>query len=731
MERLATTSGLPGRRRLAPGAEAPLLGLATVALLAATAWRAADPSTGADVGAALAATAAQLPVTLPAAVLVSAAMALDVAAGAAVLRLARRAPFAGWGDAALAGLAGAVVLDVALVSVLGGLGWFRPVPIAAVLLATTAAGASRRPFSARPVRLGRIRPARWLLVAAALSTVILVGLASPVVPAADVLPNHVAPAEHLRAFGSIASLATYPSPVYGPSRLFLGYEAVMGTLATVTGLSAALAVAASTAWLAAATALAARRLAVGAFGRDAAFWALLAILPTFTFVRLVDVRDSVTALPLAALALAGLVGSRVERRGEPPVAGRPDWVMAAALTAATLVHPLVGTLTGLAVALATLADPGRHLRRAAPALVATGVALLPQLAVMTGLEPPPVTGAVALAAGAVAALATAAAVERLALARLADRALGPRRGAIAVTALGAVVLGAALVLRPSALGQAAAWVNAAFPLPFAAAAVALAGLVPVLRGGRRLVAAGLAAGLALLLAAALVPDGTVVGQSLRYEVPKAVGYWLPWACAPALAGVLAAAARRSRRAGTAWLAVPAAVLAVTLIPVGPVAPDSAQASHPTADVAVWNLRTAQLGYWQGYPDARTVVGARGAAVDAFLEGRIADGSLRATDRLLHVAASYQAWASIPVAAFTGVDETVVSADATPTIFIAGGRVRPLADLGAELRAGFAWVLLEPGGLPPSVRDAVVAAGYRSVFTASGAEVFARPAAGGG
>jgi hypothetical protein len=106
---------------------------------------------------------------------------------------------------------------------------------------------------------------------------LLVGLATPVVPAADVLPNHVAPAEHLRVFGSIETLATYPSPIYGPSRLSRGDEALMGTLAALTGLPAALAVAASTPWLVGTTVLGARRLAVEAFGRGAAFSAVVSM----------------------------------------------------------------------------------------------------------------------------------------------------------------------------------------------------------------------------------------------------------------------------------------------------------------------------------------------------------------------------------------------------------------------------------------------------------------------
>ena len=627
-------------------------------------------------------------------------------------------------------MAGAVVVDVALMSVLGGAGWFRAPLLVVVLAVAAVAGATRAPFCAGPPRIGRIRPARWLLVLAAWSSVVLVALAAPVVPAADVLPNHVAPAEHLRVFGSIASLATYPSPIYGPSRLFLGYEALFGTLATIAVVPAALAVAASTGWLVVVTALGVRRLASGAFGEGAAFWALVALLASFTFVRLVDVRDSVAALPLAALALAGLVGSRIERVRENPVGGRPDWMLVTALTAATLVHPLVGVLAGLTVLLATLADPGRHPVRTLPALAATAIALLPQLAVMTGLAPAPIVGLVGLAAGAAAATVAARAIERLGLERLAADRVTPLRRAVAVVLAGAAAVLAMLALNPSALWQAVAWVNPAFPLLFAAGGLALAGLVPTERGGRRLVTAGLGAGIVLLLAASLAPPDTTVGQSLRYEVPKAVGYWLPWACVPALAGVVAAALWRSRRSA-AWLAVPAGALAITLLPIGPAVPNAAQASHPTADVLVQNLRTAEIGYWQGYPDPRTLLGARGAAVVAFLQGEVAAGRLGASDRLLHVAASYQAWASIPVAPFTGIDETVVAADAATTIFTSGGRVHPLSGLAAELHGGFGWVLLEPGGLPPSTRTSILDAGYRSVFTADGAEVFAVPGASPG
>ncbi|HLY13413.1 MAG TPA: hypothetical protein VKR24_03615, partial [Candidatus Limnocylindrales bacterium] len=378
--------------------------------------RAGDPLEGFSFGAALAGIASQLPVTLPAALAVSVAGTFNVAAGALLLRAVRSSPFRTWSDAVLAGFGGAILLDVLLVAVLGGAGLFRPVVLAGALLIACLAIVVGRPLVAAPLRISRPSLARVLLIALVWCGPLLVALASPVVPAADVLPNHVAPAEHLRVFGSIASLATYPSPIYGPSRLFLGYAALMGTLATLTGLPAALTVAAFTGPLLVVSALAMRRLAGAAFGRQAAFWVLLAFPLAFTFTRLPDVRDSVVALPLAASALACLLS---RDRSDPAArAGRPDWLLTVALSAATLVHPLVGVLTASTVALLALSDPGRFARRAIPALLATGVAVLPQLGVMVGLDPAPLWAPAAFGVALFAALAASAAVAAVAWSRI-------------------------------------------------------------------------------------------------------------------------------------------------------------------------------------------------------------------------------------------------------------------------------------------------------------------------
>ena len=282
-------------------------------------------------------------------------------------------------------------------------------------------GLARRPIVGRPFpgigpggpgRPIALNLARWLLLGLVWAGPLILAFASPVVPAGDVLPNHVAPAEHLRVFGQIASLATYPSPIYGPSRLFLGYSALIAVLATLTNLPAGLTVAAFTGVLIGLSIVGVRRIASAAFGAEAGFWALVAYGLTSTFVRLPDVRDSVVALPLAALALA-LLSDRVDRRPGQASPRRPDWLLAAAISGAILVHPLVGALTGVTVVILTLADPARHARRTIPALAASVVAVLPQLAVMIGLEPAPVLG--------VAVFGAAIAVA-VVMARLGDRA---------------------------------------------------------------------------------------------------------------------------------------------------------------------------------------------------------------------------------------------------------------------------------------------------------------------
>ena len=205
------------------------------------------------------------------------------------------------------------------------------------------------------------------------------------------------------------------------------------------------------------------------------------------------------------------------------------------------------------------------------------------------------------------------------------------------------------------------------------------------------------------MAAALVPASSLTGESVRYEIPKAIGYWLPWLCVPGAAGVVAALWRWQSPPAARFAAV-AAVLAIALLPLGAAIPNTQQASHPVADTLAYDLRTAESGYWIGYPDSRLLLDApERQFVDRILALE-SSGDFGAHDRLLNVAASLQAWKSIPIGVFTGALETLVAADFTPTIFTTGNRLFAMPSLGTELKAGFAWVVLEPAGLTPSVRS---------------------------
>src|SRR6185503_5191947 len=98
----------------------------------------------------------------------------------------------------------------------------------AVHVGGLALGWWRRPILAVGEPRLPVPSAMWWLILVPFGGALLLQLASPVVPFIDVLPNHVAPVEHLRTFGAYASLDTMPSPIYGPSRAFLGYTALLG-----------------------------------------------------------------------------------------------------------------------------------------------------------------------------------------------------------------------------------------------------------------------------------------------------------------------------------------------------------------------------------------------------------------------------------------------------------------------------------------------------------------------
>jgi hypothetical protein len=208
--------------------------LAGIIALAASLFWLTSTQIGADPLAALAGMASVLPQTLPVTLAVTLALAINIAGGAIVMRLVSGEPFRSLSQAILCGLAGAVLLDVLAMGVLAGLGVFRW-PFLVVFLALPFVLIRRaRPLLAatprRPAGDGDRPLNGWLLVGLLWLPPLIFALASPVVPFVDVPPNHVAPVEHLRTFGSLASISTTPDAFYGPSRILLGYQALLGVL---------------------------------------------------------------------------------------------------------------------------------------------------------------------------------------------------------------------------------------------------------------------------------------------------------------------------------------------------------------------------------------------------------------------------------------------------------------------------------------------------------------------
>ena len=105
-----------------------------------------------------------------------------------------------------------------------------------------------------------------------------------------------------------------------------------------------------------------------------------------------------------------------------------------------------------------------------------------------------------------------------------------------------------------------------------------------------------------------------------------------------------------------------------------------------------------------------------------LRAQIEAGNLHADTPVLHVAATFQDWGSVPLSVFDGVDETTASLDPEYSIHTAGGRLHSVAELPALLGPQFPYVVLEPAGLPAGTADQIAAAGYKPIFTNARAEI---------
>jgi hypothetical protein len=245
-----------------------------------------------------------------------------------------------------------------------------------------------------------------------------------------------------------------------------------------------------------------------------------------------------------------------------------------------------------------------------------------------------------------------------------------------------------------------------------------------------IVLAGLAVGAAVAIFAQLVPDGDLLGQTIHFELPKELDYWLPAiAIFPAAAGLSGLARGASLDEAGRWRAALLAIFVVTAaLPIRstPI-DDHHRGEHRFSEAVSINLRWAARGYWQGYPDSRRIVDAPRAELIDAVRGEIAAGRIGPRTQVLHVAASFQQWVATPLGVFTGVLESDVTPDAVVEIHTIGGRLRPLSDLDQLLASGtYGYVLLEPRDLDdPSLRDRIVRSGYASTFVNGQGELFVR------
>ena len=712
----------------------------------------------------------QLSVTGPAAVLIAAATAANVLAGAVALRLLGGPAYRGLSELALSGFAAAVVLDAGVLFVLGSaglLGWPELLALHATVAVAYVATRRRRPLMAGPMRMHISRPAAWwLLIVAVWAGPLIVQLASPAVPFMDVLPNHVAPVEHIRVFGSFTTLTTSPSPIYGPSRLMLGYVALLGQLTTLTNLDAVLAEAAFALPLTILLALAVRRLARDLFGGSASFWVLLTFPLTFTFMRIPDSRDTVVVFPLAAWALCTIAGELRRRKGPlrpdeiraavPPASSRrPDLALAFALGGAFLVHPVIGLVAITAAGGALILYPACLARRLVPALGGGLVLAVPQALTMAGIDAPSWIGAVFVAAGIGTAFVLAFVVGALADRGSSDAAedaasAEPDTGTThddatdwastaewGRAALVGAAIAALLIVARSHIpqpGDPASEVMIDFPhlVWLCLGGVALS----VLRLGRGwiVLGCGIAAGLAAWAASGLVGYADLTQQSVHYEVPKSVEYWLPVMLAIGASAALAAVSRQ-RRLGLLGPVVIGVFLLVAVYPTTqPLATNVQSGEHRASESVGLALREAERGYWDlgypgVYPDARLIIDAPRQEVVDELRSEEAAGRLGPSTRVLHIASSFQQWVSVPIGVFTGAMETSISLQPELSIHTVGGRLLGFDQLDAQLTSGYGYVVLEPAGLAPDliseVQAGLSAGGYRQIWNNSQAMIYTR------
>jgi hypothetical protein len=700
----------------------------------------------------------QIGVTGPAALMVAAASAANIMTGAIVIRLTSERPFRSLSDLVLGGLVGAVIADTALLLALGSVGLFGWPELLVFHVAVVGAYAGMRWLGSDwrliegSLRIRLRRPvAWWPLVLALWAGPVIVQLASPASPFMDILPNHVAPVEHVRIFGSYDTLITSPSPIYGPSRLMLGWIGTLGTLATLTGLHAVLANAAFATPLAILVALALRRAAGAMFGGSAGFWVLLTFPLTFTFLRIPDTRATVLAFPLALYALSIVAEElRVIAEWRPPPSLRPDLALTFALAGTVIVHPLIGLFVYLAVAGAFVFYPVQLGPRLIPALGGALPMILGQALVMLGVDAPSWLGLAGFAAGVGVAFALAAVVA------ITTRMLGRTEVAAFIsdwsfdTAETAGICRMALLLAATAslLRITQTHVNLIEDFPLLQidlfsqlVLLALIGAVlAVLRPQRGWILLGwtIVAGCGVWAWASLVGVVGLSDQAIHYEVPKGVEYWLPVMLALGAAAAVSAI-WRMRHIGPIKHLTLLGFLVVSLYPltvpvsIGPVTLNTSVVEAPLADSTLIGqhrgaeslglaLREAQTGYWDffGYPDSRNIIDEQRQQVVDEIRSLESQGRIGPSTQILHIASDFQQWTSVPIGVFTGALETSISLNPIVNIHTEGGRLLGFDSLAPQIAAHPGYIVFEPQNLNQATHDAVMGlvsgAGYREIWS---------------
>ena len=664
-----------------------------------------------------------LPVTLPAGLLVLIVTAVDLGAGLLIARFVRRTPFDSVTDAALSAMVATVLKDLAFLAILGQVGLFRSPILWVADAAILAAGWRLRPiFASRDWRpsLGHLGSLPFaVLIGIVWAGPIVLQLASPVVPFIDVLPNHVAPAEHLRTFGSFGPLTETQSPIYGPSRTLLGFVGLLGTLTTMSGLPATLALSAFILPSTILVGIGAYRLATAVAGSAAGPWSLLTFALTGTFARLSDDRATVVVLPLVAWALALLAEHLRATRGdasEPAAADGPrPWLstgvlLGLGLAAAIFVHPIIGALAVGTVGVVAAVTPERTGRLGITAALTAAIAALPQLATMVGVALPTsfaIAGIpVAILAGLAIERATGLHGPILRLARWTPVVLIPIAVYAATQARFSFDDGPRPIIEGAALLLLAGGVGAIVGAPGARSPVVLAGA---------------AIGLVVAIGTQLVPTqgSGLLGQALRFELPKTLYYWVP---AIVSVGAAAALAWLWQAPSLPWLARVGAVGVFVVVAAVPLraAPidDLHLGEHRLSEALAIDLRWAGTGYWTGFPDTRNLVDPPRRALIEAVRAEIDAGRIGPDTPVLHITRSFQQWVATPLGVFTGVTETDVSPDAEHSIHTVGGRLMDFDQLPALLGSkDYPYLLFEPDKeLQPGIRADIEAAGYVPIFT---------------